>query len=109
LSRLLPPSLATPGSAEQEDAYGDLSGLDDLERARHVWIRLTQGRIGTLRRTGWRFDTGDAAHTSMPARLPGYLDRMYGVAERLARQPTWPWAETFTTSWKRINNLTAAT
>ncbi|WP_425584271.1 hypothetical protein, partial [Streptosporangium album] len=24
----------------------------------------------------------DAAHTSMPARLAGYLERMYGVAER---------------------------
>jgi DNA adenine methylase len=35
----------TPHSrAEHDAAYGDLSGLDDLERARRVWVRLTQGR-----------------------------------------------------------------
>ncbi|MGI5490336.1 hypothetical protein [Microtetraspora malaysiensis] len=37
-----------------------------------------------LRKTGCRFDADDAAHTSMPTRLAGYLEQMYGVAERLA-------------------------
>ncbi|MEV4247783.1 hypothetical protein AB0J63_30740 [Streptosporangium canum] len=37
-----------------------------------------------MRRTGRRFDAGDAAHTSMPTRLAGYLEWIYGVAERLA-------------------------
>ncbi|MEU8319628.1 DNA adenine methylase [Nonomuraea sp. NPDC048881] len=76
----------TPHSrAEHDAAYGDLSGLDDLERARRVWVRLTQGRTGTLRKTGWRFDAADTARISLPARLNGYLERMHGVAERLAR------------------------
>ncbi len=57
----------TPHSrAGQESVYGNLSDLDELERARPVRVRLTQGRTGTLRRTGWRFDVGDAAHTWVP-------------------------------------------
>ncbi|MEV5897112.1 hypothetical protein [Nonomuraea fuscirosea] len=75
----------TPHSrAEQESVYGDLSGLDGLDPARRFWARLTQGRTGMLRKTGCRFDAGNAAHTSMPTRLAGYLERMYAVAERLA-------------------------
>lgn len=75
----------TPHSrAEQEAKYGDRSGRDDPERARRGRVQLTQCRTGTLRRTGRRFDADDAAHTSMPTRSPGYLERIYGVAERLA-------------------------
>lgn len=45
----------TPHSrAELDLANGPLDGLDDLERARRVWVRLTQGRAGTMRTTGWR-------------------------------------------------------
>jgi len=76
----------TPHSrAEHDAAYGVLSGLDDLERARRVWVRLTQGRAGTLRRTGWRHyvDAGTSS-TSMPRYLAGYLERMLPAAERLA-------------------------
>lgn len=76
----------TPHSrAEHQAAYGDLTGLDDLERARRVWVRLTQGRTGTLRKTGWRHyvDAGTSS-SSMPRYLAGYLDRMMPAAERLA-------------------------
>ncbi|MFI0212370.1 DNA adenine methylase [Streptomyces diastaticus] len=76
----------TPHSrAEHEASYGDLTGLDDLERARRVWVRLTQGRTGTMRKTGWRHyvDAGTSS-ASMPRYLAGYLERMLPVAERLA-------------------------
>lgn len=76
----------TPHSrAEHEASYGDLTGLDDLERARRVWVRLTQGRTGTLRKTGWRHyvDAGTSS-ASMPRYLAGYLERMMPAAERLA-------------------------
>lgn len=75
----------TPHSrAEHEAAYGDLGGLDDVERARRVWVRLSQGRTGTLRRTGWRhYAAADSSATSMPGYLHGYLERMEAAAERL--------------------------
>lgn len=46
---LTPHSLAEFRDAEDVDAPGD-----ELEVARRVWVRLTQGRAGTLRNTGWR-------------------------------------------------------
>ncbi|NTY62571.1 DNA adenine methylase [Mycolicibacterium sphagni] len=74
----------TPHSrAERKSAIDRPVDLDDLERARRVWVCLAQGRTGTLRPTGWRFDSADFAHTSMPRRLDGYIRRMESVAERI--------------------------
>ena len=57
-----------------------------LEVARRVWVRLSQGRAGTLRKTGWRFYIDPAgSSTSMPGYLAGYVERMAAAAERLAR------------------------
>jgi DNA adenine methylase len=77
----------TPHSRAEYAAacQADLTDLSDLEHARLVWIRLTQGRTGTLRSsTGWRHCLdGAATGTSMPHYLDGYLDRFAAVAERL--------------------------
>ncbi|WP_262491066.1 DNA adenine methylase [Mycobacterium simiae] len=74
----------TPHSrAERREALNRPSDLDDLERARRIWVCLAEGRTGTLRPTGWRFDSADFAHTSMPRRLDGYVRRMEAVASRL--------------------------
>lgn len=76
----------TPHSrAEYEAALkADLSTLPDLERARLVWVRLTQGRAGTLRNTGWRhYQSPAGSSTGMPRYLAGYVDRIGPVAERL--------------------------
>lgn len=73
----------TPHSrAEQAASYE--AAADDLETARRVWIRLTQGRGGTLRKTGWRqyIDPAGTA-TSLPGCLDGYVDRLAAAAERL--------------------------
>lgn len=73
----------TPHSrAEQDAAYEPAT--DELETARSVWVRLTQGRGGTLRKTGWRqyIDPAGTA-TSMPGCLDGYVDRLAAAAERL--------------------------
>ncbi len=78
----------TPHSrAEHQDAYDFAAAPDDLERARRVWICLTQGRGNTLRRTGWRHfqDPGRRGPTSMPDYLTSYVNRMRGAAARLAR------------------------
>lgn len=75
----------TPHSrAEHEAAYGDLTELDEVERARRVWVRLSQGRAGTLKRTGWRhFVDAAASRGSMPGNLAGYLERMLVATARL--------------------------
>lgn len=73
----------TPHSrAEHAEAYEPAT--DDLEVARRVWVRLTQGRSGVLRKTGWRHyvDPGGSS-ASMPRYLDGYRDRMAAAAERL--------------------------
>jgi DNA adenine methylase len=76
--------LLTPHSrAEQEAAY-DLDVTDDLERARRVWVLLSQGRGSTLRKTGWRFYRDPAGSTySMPDYLTAYADRVPPTAARL--------------------------
>jgi DNA adenine methylase len=73
----------TPHSrAEYQAAYA-LDVTDELERARRVWVLLSQGRGGTLRRTGWRF-FADPAGTGLPGYLAAYTGRMAGCAARLA-------------------------
>lgn len=76
----------TPHSRAEHQAAYDLSVTDDLERARRVWVCLTQGRGNTLRRTGWRHfqDPSRRGPTSMPDYLTSYVQRMRGAANRLA-------------------------
>lgn len=74
----------TPHSrAEHTAAYE--SADDELEQARRVWVRLTQGRGGTLRRTGWRHYAKPTGTTSMPDYLAAYVNRIAPVADRLAQ------------------------
>jgi DNA adenine methylase len=78
----------TPHSrAEHQAAYEPAA--DELEQARRVWVRLTQGRGGhTSRRTGWRYfvDPGTSPNVSagMPAYVAGYAARIVPAADRLA-------------------------
>lgn len=76
----------TPHSrAEHQAAYDLEASSDDIERARRVWVLLTQGRGGTLRRTGWRFYRDPAGSTySFPEYMGAYVERMLPAAERLA-------------------------
>lgn len=75
----------TPHSrAEYEDAY-DEDTTDELELARRIWVRLTQSRSATLRRSGWRHYVDPGTYIGMPAYLDGYRDRMPAAAERLMR------------------------
>lgn len=75
----------TPHSREEHQAAYDLSTRDDLERARRVWVLLSQGRGSTLRRTGWRFYRDPAGSSlSFPEYMNAYVERMLPAAERLA-------------------------
>jgi DNA adenine methylase len=62
----------------------DLPELDELERARTVWVLLTQTRSSTLRKTGWRhFQDPRGSSSGMPRYLEGYVERMPAAAGRL--------------------------
>lgn len=75
----------TPHSRSEHALSYDLDVDDDLERARRIWVRLSQGRAGMLRRTGWRFYRDAARRTgSMPWTLNAYTDRIWDATERLA-------------------------
>jgi DNA adenine methylase len=74
----------TPHSrAEHRAAYGT-KPASDLERARRVWVQLTQGRAGIRRTTGWRHYQAPSGSTgSMPDYLNGYVSRIHPAAARL--------------------------
>ncbi|MES2211001.1 MAG: DNA adenine methylase [Chloroflexota bacterium] len=74
----------TPHSRTEHAKSEGLEALDDLEHARQVFVRLTQGRSGQLRRTGWRNYINPAGSSaSMPDYLAGYVERIAPAAERL--------------------------
>lgn len=75
--------LTPHGRYEHASAY-DLDAATDLERARRVWVLLSQGRGSTLRRTGWRFYRKPAgSNYSMPDYLTAYAERVGPAAGRL--------------------------
>lgn len=58
---------------------------DEVERARRVWVRLSQGRGGMMRRSGWRHYTITSGSSfSMPDHLDAYRDRLLPAAGRIA-------------------------
>lgn len=73
----------TPHSRVEHQGSYDRGECDDLERARRIWVTLTQGRGGTPRRSGWRHYVQPTGGHGMPAYLDGYIDRMVVTAERL--------------------------
>ncbi|HEY2763372.1 MAG TPA: DNA adenine methylase [Pseudonocardiaceae bacterium] len=84
---LTPHSRAEQGLAQEwiAAAIPDRSPVSDLERARRVWVCLTQGRGGQLRPTGWRHYEGSAGSSfGMPGYLAGYVSRMGPAVARLA-------------------------
>lgn len=73
----------TPHSrAERELAYAFPTGLDDLEVARRVFVALTQGRSGSITRTGWRHNAAPTS-TPMPITLQRHAGRIAAAAKRI--------------------------
>lgn len=57
--------------------------VDELEKARRVWVQLTQARGSRLEhKSGWRFVHG-GNRTALSRYLQGYLDRIAPSAARL--------------------------
>jgi len=75
----------TPHSRAEHAAAYDLEAPSELERARRVWVQLTQGRAGMRVRTGWRHCVDPAGLSSgMPRYLRGYVQRIGPAVARLA-------------------------
>ncbi|PVB10680.1 DNA adenine methylase [Mycobacteroides abscessus] len=77
-------SLTPHSRAERALAQEISSDLDDLEIARRVFVALTQGRSGSLTRTGWRHDLRPVS-TPMPVTLQRYAGRIGQAAKRIQR------------------------
>jgi DNA adenine methylase len=77
----------TPHSRSEYRASLDrAAGGDELERARLVWVRLSQGRGRSLRddKTGWKhYVYPSGTSVGMPGYLDGYVGRMAAAAERM--------------------------
>ncbi|MGW3571666.1 DNA adenine methylase [Streptomyces sp. NPDC000941] len=73
----------TPHSrAEHTAAYETTEPDNDVERARRLWVRLTQGRSAQTRRSGWRYMIKPGS-TPMATYLDGYRGRLAAAAARL--------------------------
>lgn len=75
-------SLTPHSRAERALAQEISSDLDELEVARRVFVALTQGRSGSLTRTGWRHDLRPVS-TPMPVTLQRYAGRIAQAAKRI--------------------------
>lgn len=74
----------TPHSRAEHQEALDALPADDVERARRVWVRLSQGRAGRLRRTGWRHFVNSASNAvGLPEYLDAYAERVPACARRL--------------------------
>lgn len=77
-------SLTPHSRSERTLAQEITSELDELEIARLVFVALTQGRSGSLTRTGWRHDLRPVS-TPMPVVLQRYAGRISKAAKRIQR------------------------
>ncbi|WP_286142015.1 DNA adenine methylase [Mycobacterium sp. D16Q16] len=77
-------SLTPHSRAERALAQEISSELDELEIARRVFVALTQGRSGSLTRTGWRHDLRPVS-TPMPVVLQRYAGRISAAAKRIQK------------------------
>jgi DNA adenine methylase len=85
-------ALTPHGRAEHAAAYEPVPADhpdQELETARRVWVRLTQARGGSMRRSGWRhYMDPKSSPSSTSVRVHGYVARMAAAAERLSRTST---------------------
>lgn len=74
----------TPHSRAEMRLTATRDDVDELERARRVWVLLTQGRSSNWLKTGWRFYLDPhGTSSSMAQYLIGYKARLAPAAVRL--------------------------
>lgn len=75
-------AMLTPHSREEYLLSATIEG-DDLERARRVWVRLTQGRSHSMKPTGWWNRKAPTGHAPSDY-IASYAGRMSAVGQRMA-------------------------
>ena len=73
----------TPHARAEFDVARKLDDIDELERARRVWVLLSQSRMGTLRKSGWRFVAKPTVGMGVSGSLAAYVARLPSAAARL--------------------------
>lgn len=71
----------TPHSRDEFETSKHLEDVDDLERARRTWVRLTQSRQHSMKSSGWKFIKSPSSRTFS---LRPYWTRIEAAAERMA-------------------------
>jgi DNA adenine methylase len=81
-------AMLTPHARAELELARNLDVPDEVERARRVWVCLTQSRAMTLKATGWKYDQQfgiNPNRINRPAYLDAFVRRMEGAARRLKR------------------------
>ena len=79
-------AMLTPHARAELAAAADLDVPDEVERARRVWVRLSQSRGNTMRNVAagdWRYRQDPKMGTSMPDYVTAYARRIEACAARL--------------------------
>lgn len=76
-------AMLTPHSRTEHELAWTPAPTDDIERARRVWVRLTQCRSHSMRKSGWWYRKEPAGH-SPAAYVKSYAARLLPCAQRLA-------------------------
>lgn len=71
----------TPHSRTELNLAQHVPGMDELEIARRVFVRLTQGRAGRMESTGWRYQVRYTRESNSD--VTRMLDRLAPAAARL--------------------------
>lgn len=76
---------ATPHSRAEfmASAGFDAPGLSDVERARLVFTRIVQGRMGALGKTGWRYNVEFSTAQHKAVEMRRFRNRLVLAAERI--------------------------
>ena len=75
-------AILTPHARAEFEVSKNLDDLDDLERARRVWVRLVQSRSQSMKPTGWKYEKRAGG---FPQLLKNRAGRIGDCAERLSR------------------------
>lgn len=73
----------TPHSRAELAMAADLEVPNDVERARRVFVRLTQSRSHSMKQTGWWYRKAPAGHSPADY-VTSYRSRLSDAAERLS-------------------------
>ena len=78
-------AMLTPHSRAEYLASADLDVTDDVERARRVWVRLTQGRSHSMKPSGWWYGVRASGRQDPTDNIATFVRRIEKCATRLAR------------------------